>query len=488
MFDLQFSDAFLLEFLKSNSELSDMSRSDLINNFLITTPALLILQIFFLSLLFYFYKYHTLSFNSVLTKVSCKEFNFFESWKLGKSKIVKLSKFEKFMTVFWLLGPFVYLIERDPADLWLSSIGLTFLIKCCKDKNWSWVTQSWFKYAFVFWLICIISSLNSPYIQYSLKEAFLWIRFPLYAAAAQFWIGKDKDIRIIMFLSILIGSLYMCFILFFEVWMFPKPRLMLPYGDYIPGSYLTRIALPLILVFTFIIINSKRHIAFYTLYIFTIILAVIFTGERTNLLLILCSINLLLFLSFKNFKRIIFFLLLEIIFVSFFLVNRIDNNKRTDLNFYNHIPILNQNDKNPYWGVWRSGIQQILEKPILGIGPGATRKNCKKLSPHEPKWLPGKNHCNNHPHNFYIQIFAETGIFGFVSGCIMFFMICFSCYRSKKQNLICSMSASTYLIPISFFFPLQQFGNFFGQWGNLFIWFGLGLALACRSKNNIKNH
>ena len=297
-FDLIFYDLPLIGI--ETPKATYLSRFDLINyyfyDFLLRSPSLLILQISLLSLLFYFYKYHTLAFNSFLKKVSCKEFNFFESWKLGNSKIVKLSKFDKFMTIFWLLGPFIYLIERDPADLWLSSIGLTFLIKCCRDKNWSWFTQSWFKYAFVFWLICIIASLNSPYIQYSLKEAFLWIRFPLYAAAAQFWIGKDKDIRIIMFLSILIGSLYMCFILFFEVWVFPKPRLMLPYGDYIPGSYLTRIALPLILVFTSIIINSKRHILLYILYVFTITLAVIFTGERSNLLLILCSVNLFLFL------------------------------------------------------------------------------------------------------------------------------------------------------------------------------------------------
>ena len=38
------------------------------------------------------------------------------------------------MTIFWLLGPFIYLIERDPADLWLSLIGLVFLIRCIKKK------------------------------------------------------------------------------------------------------------------------------------------------------------------------------------------------------------------------------------------------------------------------------------------------------------------------------------------------------------------
>ena len=28
------------------------------------------------------------------------------------------------------------------------------------------------------------------------------------------------------------------------------------------------------------------------------------------------------------------------------------------------------------------------------------------------------------------------------------------------------------------YFPLQQFGSFYGQWGNLFIWFAIGFALS----------
>ena len=38
------------------------------------------------------------------------------------NKIKVLNKFDRYMTIFWLLGPFIYLIERDPADLWLSII------------------------------------------------------------------------------------------------------------------------------------------------------------------------------------------------------------------------------------------------------------------------------------------------------------------------------------------------------------------------------
>ena len=47
-------------------------------------------------------------------------------------------KTEKFFFLFWLAGPFIYLIERSPADAWLSLIALSFLVKCAVRKQWEW--------------------------------------------------------------------------------------------------------------------------------------------------------------------------------------------------------------------------------------------------------------------------------------------------------------------------------------------------------------
>ena len=69
-----------------------------------------------------------------LKLLSISELNFQESWTNGCNKLKNLSFFEKYMTIFWLLGPFIYLIERDPADLWLTLIGLIFLGRCIKKK------------------------------------------------------------------------------------------------------------------------------------------------------------------------------------------------------------------------------------------------------------------------------------------------------------------------------------------------------------------
>ena len=42
----------------------------------------------------------------------------------------------------------------------------------------------------------------------------------------------------------------------------------------------------------------------------------------------------------------------------------------------------------------------------------------------------------------------------------------------------------SYIVPLALFFPIQQYGSFFGQWGNLFIWFSIGFALSQIQINN----
>ena len=146
--------------------------------------------------------------------------------------------------------------------------------------------------------------------------------------------------------------------------------------------------------------------------------------------------------------------------------------------FINHVPIFNTSEKNAYWGAWRGGIQQGLQKPIKGVGPSGTRNTCKDLYNELPSWLPGKNYCGNHPHNFYIQLFAETGIIGLILGSLMFGSVIITCFRAKFDYKNCPMASTAFITPLAIFFPLQTFGSFYGQWGNLFIWFAIAFALS----------
>ena len=413
----------------------------------------------------------------LLKTLSIPEFNVHSSCSDGWNKVKSLNNFDKYMTIFWFLGPFIYLIERDPADLWLTLIGLIFLIRCVVKKDWSWASQLWFKCALALWLFGLFSAITGPDPMFSFQQGFVWIRFPLYAAAAQAWLAKDRDIRVLMFISIMLGMLIMCAILIAETLIEPKRRLSWPYGDLVPGGYIAKVSLPVFCVLMAIAVSKKSKAGFFSGIIgFLSIIVSILTGERTHFLIRACGGMFAALVWKPKFKLYAILILVEILAVIAVFSIRPDLGNNFTNQFVKQIPIVNTD--TGYWGSWRGGIQQGLITPIKGIGPSGTRNTCSKLDTMQPEWLPGKNNCGNHPHNFYVQLFAEVGIIGLIFASLMFFSIIVSCFKIRKTNFECPMAATAFVIPFGLFFPLQQFGSFYGQWGNLFIWFAVGFALS----------
>jgi len=415
----------------------------------------------------------------ILKLLSIPELDFRKSWNIGWNKINNFNSFEKYMTVFWLLGPFIYLIERDPADLWLTLIGLIFLIRCIRINEWGWLRQLWIKSAIALWLFGLFAAITGKDPWFTFQQGFVWIRFPLYAAAAQVWLAKDRDIRIVMLLSMLLGMLIMSGILIAEAIIEPKLRLTWPYGDLVPGGYIAKVSLPLFCVLVAIAVSKKTTAGFFSGLIALLSISVsVLTGERTNFLIRACGGMLAGFIWKPKFILLMGLIFFEVLAVIILFFSRPDLTNRFGQHLIDHVPLVNTSEENPYWGSWRGGIQQGMINPIKGIGPSGTRKTCKNLDTSLPTWLPGKNYCGNHPHNFYIQLFAETGIIGLVFGCIMFTSIIFSCYTARLQTFNCPMAATAFVVPLGLFFPFQQFGSFYGQWGNLFTWFAIAFAIS----------
>ena len=50
-------------------------------------------------------------------------------WTGLGNALVALPRWEKGFHIFWLLGPFILLIERSPADIWLSFLAIAFVIR-----------------------------------------------------------------------------------------------------------------------------------------------------------------------------------------------------------------------------------------------------------------------------------------------------------------------------------------------------------------------
>ena len=330
----------------------------------------------------------------ILKLLSINELNFSSSFNDGLVKIKSMSSFTKIMTIFWLLGPFIYLTERDPADLWLTLISIIFLLRCIKRKDWSWTSQIWFKSALALWLFGLFSAVTSADPLFTFQQGFVWMRFPLYVATAQVWIAKDRDIRVIMLLSMLIGMLIMCSILIAETLIEPKTRLTWPYGDHVPGGYIAKVTLPLFCVLMAIAVSKKNKAGVFSgmIGLLSIFVSAL-TGERTNFLIRACGGVLASVIWKPKFIMISLLIIIEALAILALLVSRPDLSSRFGEQFLKGIPITNTSDDNEYWGAWRGGIQQALINPIKGSGPSSSRKICANLNTNLPEWLPGKNYC-----------------------------------------------------------------------------------------------
>lgn len=394
------------------------------------------------------------------------------------SALAELSGWERGFHIFWLLGPFILLIERSPADAWLTILAVTFAVRAVIKRDGTWLKVFWVKAAFMFWFVCLFSAAISATPSYALSEAFIWFRFPLFAMATAFWVGTDKRLLYAMLISTATGMFVMTGILIAEMLIEgPKGgRLTWPYDDLVPGNYLSKVGLPAFTVMVALAIGAKARLAsaMGILSLITIIMSVL-TGERINFLIRACG-GMLAGLVWKPvWNRYLILIMVEFLAImAVFLAIPSMETRFVDA-VIRDIPTGPHSD---YYRVMGGGLMAFLEAPVFGIGTANYRDLCAGI-------MVGLSdfRCDNHPHNFYIQFLAETGLVGFIAGIIMIGSIIWATLKTGLQNRENVVAATAFVIPLGLFFPIASTADFFGQWNNIFMWSALALSLAA---NNLK--
>ena len=166
-----------------------------------------------------------------------------------------------------------------------------------------------------------------------------------------------------------------------------------------------------------------------------------------------------------------------------FFINENDIiNKNDKLFSYNFV---GKNKKYIYFSNKEGVIKKIYKKKkylrntiLLDLEPKySTDQEIKKTSA-----------CNTHPHNFYFQLLAETGILGFIYVLSLFFYIFFLLVKNFVFQITKStkkISDSELCLLVGFFlvlWPLTTNGNFFNNWINLMNFYPLGFYLFLRNK------
>ena len=385
-----------------------------------------------------------------------------------------LSKWERGVHIFWLLGPFIMLIERSPADLWLSLVAIIFLVRAIINKQTAWLKYFWVRAGIAFWAITLFSASLSSSPVYSLGEAFVWARFPLFAMATVFWLGTDRRMIYAMMLTTLFGLLIMCGILTAEVLIEGQKggRLMWPYGDLVPGNYVAKVGLPVFTVMVALAVSVRGRIAALAgvVALATMFISIM-TGERINFLIRACG-GMLAGLVWKpNWRRYIGLVVMEVLAVVIVFQAMPDIGSRYVDRFIKELPTGLQ---SPYYRTMTPGIIAFEQDPVLGIGTGNFRHMCEEIV--------GQNidkfDCHPHPHNFYIQMAAETGSIGLILGTVFLWSIIWACFRASWGNRNNVVLATAWVVPFGLFWPITSSADFFGQWNNIFMWSAVALALA----------
>ena len=401
-----------------------------------------------------------------------------------------------FLSILFISIPFLLITGPFLPDLSLVIITLSLLVISLYKKEFIIFSNIYIKF-FIIICICLtlvsISTLNIT----SIKSSIFYFRFGLFVLFASFILNNNQNIFknllyifLIIYSFLFIDTLYQYFFhknIFGFVHEYGSNfRITSFFGDdEVLGSYTARF-FPLLMFL--IIYNSSFDLSKKYFFIITLTVVVAFTivllsGERTSIGLFILSF-LFIFFSSNNFRKIFIIplIIIIVVFVSVLsLSEKVKNRVITQT--MNQMGLNSGSERlilfsKTYEGHYLISYNMFKEKPLVGHGAKMFRFYCSK----EENFI-DHNACTTHPHNFYAQMLAETGIFGFIILMGIFISTCYFFVKNiyfqiyKKRQLITDQSICLLSFYFMTLFPLLPSGNFFNNWLSIIIYYPLSFLI-----------
>jgi O-antigen ligase len=390
-------------------------------------------------------------------------------------------------------GPFI-------PDLFIVFISLIFLFIFNKKSTIFSLKSVFFRLFLIFYVYLIFTSVFSDNFYESIKPSITYVRFGFFSLAIAFILENKKDFikhfyLIMCFtLVILMFDGYFQFITGKNIFGFKgvRPDRLggLFFDELILGSYLGKI-LPIFC--TFYLLNKSYFNKYYILiFILLIYILVFLSGERaafftTTLYLIMVTPFLI------GIKRaVILFVLIFSIFSVFISTNKSFKSRYVDQMLL-HTFNIGRNDANPttlfmpeHIGLFTSAIDIFKKNIFLGGGVKTFRINCKNTVNEELMKLKtvitSMSLCGSHPHNYYLQLLAETGLIGFLFILGIFIKLFFNYlkqvyYLIKKDKNVNKEYVAILSGIIIYIWPLTTTGSFFNNWICSILFLQIGIYL-----------
>lgn len=415
-------------------------------------------------------------------------------------------KLTNYLFFFLLTLPFALITGPFLSDLFAVIIGLFAIFTIFKKSQYQLIYNKYFYYFIFFYLISLSFSLLSSDISLSISSSLFYFRFIFFAIGVAILLNyKDIFFRL-FFYSIFIISVLLFVDMTFEYIngfniLNHKSNLHNRVGSFfsmnifgsenVAGQYVIRIIPWGLILLLDEKIKFKNQYINNILMIFFLISPVylcLISGDRTPFFLSIFYffIAIIFFpINKKNKLFTIIFTILTMLFILFFTENANQRVIKSSLDSFK-----NSNDQfvifsDDHDSHYRSSFKMIKDNFPLGIGPKLFREECKK----EVYNINDKS-CSTHPHNYFIQLVLEIGIFG------LFFVVTFYSYLLFKffENYILFKKKSTknkqfmYYVPlILIFFPFVPTHQFYSNWWSVLIYLSIGLLFSKLDRFKIIN-
>jgi len=352
------------------------------------------------------------------------------------------------------LLPILIIFSNALTDLILALLVFIYIF----EKKFKFNLELFEYFLLAFFVFPIISTIINFEID-SFVKSILYLRFFIfYLLFKDFLIKNNANyIKYLFVIFILISfDLLIQYFFYYDIFGFPK-------GEHRLSGFFNEefiVATYLLLLFLFIFELVKRNVLFEFIFINIAFIIFLIIGERiiffTFSSIIICYYFFNKFIF--TFLYISFLSILFILIISFFNLSYFFNEfLYRYYDFFDHITSYNN---SIYYKLFLSSVNLIRENFLFGVGFDQFFNNCNLIL--ENYSLKDEIFCSNHSHNYYLEIFSETGFFAFVNFLIL---ICIIIYKLFKKYSFKSIYLFYFLFYI---FPIKTYSSIYSQTDGLF--------------------